>query len=149
MIRFFLAISFFIFSSLTTWGVDSFLPYQSAEEVPKTAKELWAAYDSTKEDLDVKVIKEWKEDGVIIRYLTYKVGTFKGTDARVAAYYSFPFVAQARQTPCICMDSWRWATGRTGTGQVLRHPRVCGDRHQLVGTPDGGGYRGKYRLGKS
>ena len=89
MIRFFLAISFFIFSSLTTWCVDSFLPYQSAEEVPKTAKELWAAYDSTKEDLDVKVIKEWKEDGIIIRYLTYKVGTFKGTDARVAAYYSF------------------------------------------------------------
>jgi dienelactone hydrolase len=27
---------------------------------------------------------------VVIQYLTYKVGTFKGTDARVAAYYSFP-----------------------------------------------------------
>ena len=90
MIRFFLAISFFIFSSLATWGVDTFLPYQSAEQVPKTAKELWEAYDSTKEDLDVKVIKEWKEEDVVIQYLTYKVGTFKGAVARVAAYYSFP-----------------------------------------------------------
>ena len=62
MIRFFLAISFFIFSSLNTWGVDSFHPYQSAEEVPKTAKELWELMTPTKEDLDVKVIKEWKED---------------------------------------------------------------------------------------
>ena len=71
MIRFFSTLSLFIFSSLCSSGADTFLPYQSAEQVPKTAKELWAAYDSTKEDLDVKVIKEWKEDGIIIRYLTY------------------------------------------------------------------------------
>jgi len=90
MIRLFSPLSLFIFSSLATWGVDTFLPYQSAEQVPKTAKELWGAYDSTKEDLDVKVIKEWKEDDVVIQYLTYKVGTFKGAVARVAAYYSFP-----------------------------------------------------------
>ena len=90
MIRLFSPLSLFVFSSLATWGVDTFLPYQSAEQVPKTAKELWGAYDSTKEDLDVKVIKEWKEDDVVIQYLTYKVGTFTGAVARVAAYYSFP-----------------------------------------------------------
>jgi len=90
MIRLFSPLSLFIFSSFATWGTDTFLPYQSPEQVPQTSKELWEDYDSTKEDLDVKVIKEWKEDGVIIRYLSYKVGTFKGTDARVAAYYSSP-----------------------------------------------------------
>ncbi|MEK9773945.1 MAG: hypothetical protein VW576_10330, partial [Opitutae bacterium] len=90
MTRFLLATSLFIFSSLATWGVDTFVPYQTPDQVPQTAKELWGSYDSTKEALDVKVIKEWKEDGVVIQYLTYSVGTFKGTDARVAAYYSFP-----------------------------------------------------------
>ncbi len=80
----------FLLTILTVWGSDTFIPYRTAGEVPQTAKALWSTYDSTKEDLDVKVIKEWKEDGVIVRYLTYKVGTFKGTDARVAAYYSFP-----------------------------------------------------------
>ena len=44
-------------------GCRFFSSYQSAEEVPKTAKELWGAMTPQKEDLDVKVIKEWKEDG--------------------------------------------------------------------------------------
>jgi len=58
--------------------------------VPDNVVDLWKDYDPAKEDLEVKVIKEWKEDGVTTRYITFKVGTFKGKDARIAAYYSFP-----------------------------------------------------------
>ena len=98
-----------------------YLSSLSVSEVPKTAKELWAAYDSTKEDLDVKVIKEWQEDGIIIRYLTYKVGTFKGTDARVAAYYSFPI--NLANTAFV----WTHGGGQRAerTGQVLCLPRYA------------------------
>ena len=71
------------------WAEDTFTPYKPGE-VPQSAKELWGAYDSRKESLDVKVIKEWKEDGVVTRYITFTVGTFKGVPARIAAYYCFP-----------------------------------------------------------
>ncbi|WDI41980.1 alpha/beta hydrolase family protein [Bremerella sp. P1] len=68
---------------------DTFPPYQ-ASDVPQTVADLWKDYDARHEPLDVKVIKEWKFDGVVTRYVTFKVGTFKGVDARIAAYYSFP-----------------------------------------------------------
>lgn len=69
---------------------ETFAPYQSPEEVPRDAAELWKDYDARKEPLDVQVIKEWKEDGIVSRYVTFKVGTFKDADARIAAYYTFP-----------------------------------------------------------
>jgi len=75
--------------SLNAFAEETFTPYQ-AGEVPQNATDLWKDYDPGSEDLDVKVIKEWKEGGVVTRYITFKVGTFKGADSRIAAYYSFP-----------------------------------------------------------
>lgn len=69
---------------------ESLTPYTQASEVPQTALELWKDYDPRKEALDVKIHQEWKEDGVISRLITFKVGRFKGSDARIAAYYCFP-----------------------------------------------------------
>lgn len=69
---------------------ETFIPYSAPAEVPKTATELWQDYDARKESLDIQVIKEWKAEGVVTQYLTFKVGTFKGADARIAAYYSYP-----------------------------------------------------------
>ncbi len=68
---------------------ETFTPYQ-VEDVPDNVVDLWKGYDPRQEDLEVKVIKEWKEEGVVTRYVTFKVGTFKGADSRIAAYYSFP-----------------------------------------------------------
>lgn len=73
---------------------ETFTPYLNDSEVPQTVAALWAGYDARKEPLDVQVIREWKSDGVVTRYVTFKVGTFKGSDARIAAYYSFPDRAQ-------------------------------------------------------
>ncbi len=69
---------------------DSLTPYTSADQVPKDALALWDSYDSSVEALDVKVHQEWKKDGVVSRLITFKVGTFKGADSRIAAYYCFP-----------------------------------------------------------
>ena len=69
---------------------ETFIPYSAPAEVPKTATELWQDYDARKESLDIQVIKEWKAEGVVTQYVTFKVGTFKGTEARIAAYYSYP-----------------------------------------------------------
>ncbi len=68
---------------------DTFTPYKSGQ-VPQDAVSLWADYDARSEPLDVQVVKEWKSEGVVTRYVTFNVGTFKGSDARIAAYYSFP-----------------------------------------------------------
>ena len=69
---------------------ESFRPYLNVEQVPENVEELWRDYDPRKEDLKVKLIREWKQDGVVCRYLTFKVGRFKGVDSRIAAYYTFP-----------------------------------------------------------
>ena len=72
-----------------SYAKDTFIPWTKAEQVPQSATALWAGYDSTAEPLDIKVHHEWKEDGVVSRLVTFKVGTFKGVDARIAAYYCF------------------------------------------------------------
>lgn len=73
----------------TAQAAETFEPYR-ADEIPQTVTDLWKEYDARKEPLDVQVVKEWKADGVVTRYVTFKVGTFKVADARIAAYYSFP-----------------------------------------------------------
>ena len=66
---------------------NSLTPYTNASEVPQTAVDLWKDYDPRKEDLEVKTHMEWKQDGVVTRLISFKVGTFKGSDSRIAAYY--------------------------------------------------------------
>ncbi|MBT3200358.1 MAG: prolyl oligopeptidase family serine peptidase [Phycisphaerales bacterium] len=82
--------------NIPAWGAETFTPYKPAQ-VPQNARDLWKDYDPCKEALEVKVVKEWKEGGVVCRYVTFKVGTFKGADARIAAYYSFP--ANRKKSP--------------------------------------------------
>jgi hypothetical protein len=69
---------------------ETFTPYRATGEVPRTVVDLWKDYDARKEPLDEQIVKEWKTPGVVTRYVTFKVGTFKGADSRIAAYYSFP-----------------------------------------------------------
>ncbi len=76
--------------SLSLCAGETFTPYRHVEEVPQNVTDLWQDYDPRSEDLDVKVIRQWQDAGVVTRYVTFKVGTFKGVDARIAAYYSFP-----------------------------------------------------------
>ena len=76
--------------SCTAFAKDTFVPINDSSKLPKDAIELWESYDPHAEPLEVKIVKEWKDKEVTTRYLTYKVGRFKGANARVAAFYSFP-----------------------------------------------------------
>lgn len=61
-----------------------------AAEPPQSVIELWADFDPRKDPLDVEVIREWKEDGGVYRYVRYTIGHFKGRPAYMAAFYGFP-----------------------------------------------------------
>ena len=70
-------------------AADSLTPY-TADNVPQNAVDLWKDVDARKDALETKVLKEWRENGVVCRYVIFKVGTFKGADSRIAAFYTFP-----------------------------------------------------------
>ncbi|NBV46351.1 MAG: hypothetical protein EBR86_12125 [Planctomycetia bacterium] len=67
------------------------LPLVAAEpKSPATVTELYADFDPRKDPLDTKLVREWEKDGIVYRTVTFHVGTFKGTPARLAAFYAFP-----------------------------------------------------------
>ncbi|MBP52410.1 MAG: hypothetical protein CMI27_04625 [Opitutae bacterium] len=66
------------------------LPPLSADKVPQSVEELWATYDPDKEPLEVTIVREWIEDGCVVRFITYTIGTFKGQRSTMAAFYAAP-----------------------------------------------------------
>jgi dienelactone hydrolase len=66
------------------------LPPLTAGKAPQTFTEMWAGFDPRKEPLDVEVLKEWEEDGVVLKVLRYRIGVFKGQTAMMAAVYGYP-----------------------------------------------------------
>ncbi|MDC0143957.1 acetylxylan esterase [Verrucomicrobia bacterium] len=77
----------FLATCVVAHAADSLSPLK---EVPQNVTELWAGYDPQKEPLRTEVVREWEEDGVVVRYLRYYIGTFKGKPAWMAAFYAFP-----------------------------------------------------------
>ena len=71
-------------------AADSLQPYASEADVPRDVVSLWRDVDFRRDPLDVRVLKEWKEDGVVCRHVTFLVGNFKGAPSRIAAFYTFP-----------------------------------------------------------
>ena len=57
---------------------------------PHTFEELWAGFDPRREPLDIETLKTWKEDGVTLRVVRYRIGIFKGQKTMMAAVYGFP-----------------------------------------------------------
>jgi dienelactone hydrolase len=57
---------------------------------PATVQELFADFDPRKDPIDAKTVRQWEKDGIVFRYVTFHVGEFKSTPARMAAFYAFP-----------------------------------------------------------
>jgi dienelactone hydrolase len=57
---------------------------------PATVQELFADFDASKESLDIQNVREWDKDGIVFRYVTFHIASFKGQPARMAAFYAFP-----------------------------------------------------------
>jgi len=66
------------------------LPPLENGEIPKTFDALWQGFDPQKEPLDVEVLKEWEEDGVVMKVLRYRVAIFNGKKGMMAAVYGYP-----------------------------------------------------------
>lgn len=78
---------FFLATCFAVQAADSLPPLK---KVPQTVAELWAGYDPRKEPLRTEVVREWEEDGVMVRYVRYFIGSFKGKPAWMAAFYAMP-----------------------------------------------------------
>ena len=74
----------------TLFGAEETLPALRDGRAPQTFEALWAGYDPRKEPLEQEILKEWEEDGVVLRVLRYRIGIFKGRKAAMAAVYGFP-----------------------------------------------------------
>lgn len=72
------------------------LPFHQANlcadeaQPPKTVQQIAEGFDPRQDPLDAKVVREWTKEGIVYRYVTYHVGTFKGKPARMAGYFAFP-----------------------------------------------------------
>jgi hypothetical protein len=66
------------------------LPPPTYGVAPETFKEMWSGFDPRLEPLDVEILKEWEENGVVLKVLRYRIGIFKGKKAMMAAVYGYP-----------------------------------------------------------
>ena len=51
-------------------------------DAPGSVQALWAEMDPAAEPLDVRIVRQWEEDGLVLRYVTFHIGTFKTRAAR-------------------------------------------------------------------
>jgi len=66
------------------------LPPLKNGKAPQTFEELWTGFDPRKEPLDVEVLHQWEQDGVVLKVIRYRVGVFKGKKAMMVAVYGYP-----------------------------------------------------------
>ncbi len=66
------------------------LPPLNGKVAPKTESEMWVGFDPRAEPMEVEILKEWEEDGVVLKVLRYRIGVFKGKKAMMAAVYGHP-----------------------------------------------------------
>jgi cephalosporin-C deacetylase-like acetyl esterase len=79
-----------IVAASTTVMAGETLPVITDGQAPKTFEAMWEGFDPRAEPLDVEVLKEWEEDGVVLKVLRYRIGMFKGQKAMMAAVYGYP-----------------------------------------------------------
>jgi hypothetical protein len=66
------------------------LPPFKDGQAPRNFDQMWAGFDPRAEPLELEVLKEWEEEGVVLKVLRYRIGVFKGKKALMAAVYGFP-----------------------------------------------------------
>jgi hypothetical protein len=85
----FLSSSTFLYAEKKTPLAET-LPPLEGKMAPKTHRETWVGFDPKAEPLEVEVLKEWEEDGIVLKVLRYRIGVFKGKKAMMAAVYGYP-----------------------------------------------------------
>lgn len=76
--------------SATLSAAGETLPPLKNGAAPTTFQDMWAGFDPRHESLETEILREWEEDGVVLRVLRYRIGVFKGRKAMMAAVYGYP-----------------------------------------------------------
>ncbi|MEJ6621437.1 MAG: dienelactone hydrolase family protein [Opitutae bacterium] len=66
------------------------LPELKAGIAPQTWADAWKGFDPRNEPLEIEVLTEWEEEGVVLKVLRYRIGVFKGKKAMMAGIYGYP-----------------------------------------------------------
>jgi len=61
-----------------------------SDKSPSNFTEMWAGFDPRAEPLEIETLKEWEQDEVVLRIVRFRIGVFKGKQAKLAAVYGFP-----------------------------------------------------------
>ncbi|MBV5314605.1 MAG: dienelactone hydrolase family protein [Prolixibacteraceae bacterium] len=80
---------YLLFPCQQSFSQETFSSFGNGK-VPQTLEELWKDYAPRKEPLNTEILKEWEEDGVVMKVLRYRIGIFKGQKAMMAAIYGYP-----------------------------------------------------------
>jgi len=71
-------------------------PLLKEGKAPQTFEAMWSGFDPRAEPLEVEVLKEWEEDGVVLKVLHRRVDVFKGQKAMMMGVSRKSFRAHGR-----------------------------------------------------
>ena len=80
----------FLFRPFGASALPDTLPSLKDRKSPQSHNDMWAGFDPRAEPLDIEILKEWEEDGIVLKVLRYRIGVFKGKKAMMAAVYGYP-----------------------------------------------------------
>ena len=80
----------FLGAAVSTAQQPDSLPILDNGVAPQNFEQMWAGFDPCAEPLETETLKEWEEDGVVLRVVRFRIGVFKGVKAKLAAIYGFP-----------------------------------------------------------
>ena len=83
-------LSTFLFSSETQSKLSETLPVLDKNSAPQSWNDAWFGFDPRNEPLEVEVLKEWEEDGIVLKVIRYRIGIFKRKRAMMAGVYGYP-----------------------------------------------------------
>ncbi|MFK7769141.1 MAG: dienelactone hydrolase family protein [Mariniblastus sp.] len=75
------------------------LPALENNVAPANFEEMWAGFDPQAEPLEIEMVKQWEEDGVVLRVVRFRIGVFKNKKSTLAAIYGFPKNAIGKKLP--------------------------------------------------
>ncbi len=76
--------------SIVVGQLPDSLPTLTNGNAPQTFEQMWGDYDPRSEPLETETIREWEEDGVLLRVVRFRIGVFKGREAKLAAIFGIP-----------------------------------------------------------
>lgn len=66
------------------------LPALTGDVAPQNLAEMWAGFDPRAEPLETEILHEWEEEEVVLRIVRFRIGVFKGQQAKLVGVYGFP-----------------------------------------------------------